>query len=221
MNTLPKHAPHAYAHARPWDRFKGKEVGRKEVSRKEIFVPGHKENVALESGLTSGGAYGAFAGGPPRASGIETSRRSFGAYAATEDARGNGGRPAAGTSPAGRHAADVLGPVDLAREHSRSAVRLRASKLEEPPPDTLRWNPEAQTGGGVGARRRHVNRLLEEENERQAAAQAAQAAQAASGDERVGVDGKTSAQRAAARRKDRAPAEDTLRMRAGRSEVQR
>ena len=143
----PKHAPHAYAHAKPWDKFQGKHVGRKEVSRKKIFVPGHKGNDDLETGLTSSGAIGAFAGGPGRAPAVETSRRNFGAWAQTTND-------------------DILGPVDLPRERTLTgggAARARPSQLEEPPPDTLRWNPEAQSGGLAGARRRQVERLLAEQ----------------------------------------------------------
>ena len=152
--TLPKHQPHAFAKARPWDQFKGKQIGRKEANRKEIFVPGHKENVAMEAGMTSSGAYGAFAGGPARAPAVETSRRQFGAHAQTKD--------------------DVLGPVDLQRERSAAAGgmggeparRPRKSKLEEPPPDTLRWAPGAQSGSPeASSRRRQVEaRLLALQN---------------------------------------------------------
>lgn len=149
MDTLPKHAPHAFVHARPWDNFKGKQVGRKQVSRREVFIPGHKANASVEAGLTSSAAIGALAGGPARASAMDTSRRQFGAWAAIEEPR----------------VADVLGPVDLSRERSeqgRTQARTgRASKLEEPPADTLRWNPEAVGGSVAGTRRREVNRILE------------------------------------------------------------
>jgi hypothetical protein len=148
METLPKHAPHAFAHARPWDKFKGKSVGRKQCSRAEVFVPGHKKNPLLEEGPTSSGAYGAFAGGPPRASAVEISRRQFGAHSVVDDAPKRG-------------VADVLGPVDLSRERTVASHRP-TKKLEEPPPDTLRWNPEAAGGGAAGARRREVSRRLEE-----------------------------------------------------------
>ena len=143
----PKHAPHSYAHAKPWDKFQGKAVGRKEVSRKKIFVPGHKGNADLESGLTSSGAIGAHAG-IGRAPAVETSRRNFGAWAQTTND-------------------DILGPVDLPRERTMTGGSGHAppSRLEEPPPDTLRWNPESQRGGLAGARRRQVERLMAAEQE--------------------------------------------------------
>ena len=82
MYTLPKNAPHAFAHAVPWDQFKGKRVGRKEASAKEVFKPGHKENSSITQFETSSGAYGAHLGGPARA--IDP-RKNFGGFSTNTD----------------------------------------------------------------------------------------------------------------------------------------
>ena len=65
MNALPKNAPHAFAHARPWDRFQGKQIGRREISASEVFRPRHKPNAAVAVAETSAGAYGAHVTGAP------------------------------------------------------------------------------------------------------------------------------------------------------------
>jgi len=143
MNILPKNAPHSYAHARPWDKFKGKSVGRKEASAREVFRPGHKANPVLDEGIqSSSSAYGAGLGGPPRASAVEVSRRNFGSHASTD-------RPTDSR-------ADVLGPVDLARERNMQAQPLiaRKSKLDDPPPDTLRWQGPSEGLSSVAIRRK-------------------------------------------------------------------
>lgn len=104
-------------------------------------------------------AYGAGLGGPPRASAVDTSRRNFGMYAHNEKPTDSN--------------ADALGPVNLALERvniqpapSSHGISVRKSKLEEPPPDTLRWNPGAASeGSAVVARRRKAHSLVDEQQE--------------------------------------------------------
>ena len=155
-----KHAPHAFAHARPWDTFKPKVVSKKQVSTLEAFKPGHKANAALgEDVSTSSGAYGAFTA-QPRLDPNIIRRRAFGSYALDDDA---------------------LGPVDLNAEKAARPTQgepvyvSRIKRLnEEPPPDTLRWNGDSGRGGRGGlaaeARRKAAEAAAEAEAEQAAAA---------------------------------------------------
>ena len=103
---LDKHAPHAFTHARPWDKFQGKQVGRKEVNIRTVFRPGHKKNPVLDTdndALPTSATYGAHTG-VTRASGVAASRRNFGAHANT----------------------DALGPVDLVAEQENGLTATTA-----------------------------------------------------------------------------------------------
>lgn len=193
MDTLPKNAPHAYAHARPWDKFRGKQVGKKEVSAQKVFRPGHKENASIEHAQTSSGAYGAFLNGPARAPAVEVSRRQFGAFGSTDEPQSGGLKMLA--------MSDVLGDVNLASERRGP---LRKSKLDEPPPDTLRWNPATEQGNANVARRRLVHKLVEQE------AELTQPPQRAPADARSHESAETRAARASSR-KDVVAVEDPLR----------
>ena len=156
METVPKHAPHAFAHARPWDKFKGKSVGRKEVNIRTVFRPGHKANPVLDTenvNLPTSATYGAYTG-VPRSSGVALSRRNFGSHANTEDS---------------------LGPVNLEVEQATAHYRQgssvvarqnaeRVKKLEEAPPDTLRWDPNGgQQRSALVQQRRRAAALAEQE----------------------------------------------------------
>jgi hypothetical protein len=151
--SVPKHMPHSYAHARPWDQFNGKTVGRKAISLKDVHRPGHKKNAALgeldldDCYSASSGVYGAFLGGPGRAPAAVTSRKNFGSWACTDEQQHR----------------DVLGPVDLSRERPGAQQqnlpigggRSSASKQAEPE-DTLRWNGTNQQGLAAARRRRQA-----------------------------------------------------------------
>ena len=136
-----KHAPHAFVHAQPWTKFRGKQVGRKEISLLTVHKPGHKANSSLEA-PTASSAYGAFAANSaPRTEAVSRARRAFGSY--------------------GLPSEDAIGPVDIDAERTEKykyqALR-KSGKAEEPPADSLRWNPEGPTGGrgalAAAARRR-------------------------------------------------------------------
>jgi len=156
-----KYSHHAYAKAQPWTTFKGKQVGRKEVSAREVFRPGHKANPALEGPTSSGSAYGAGLGFQPAAK-PDISRKQFGSYGQDQER-------------------DSLGPVDLEFERHLASQPPMAGhrtkkKSEEPPPDTLRWDPSnGSAGNGRGSLAREARRkaqVREEEEARVAQAQA-------------------------------------------------
>ena len=206
MYTLPKNAPHAFAHAVPWDQFKGKRVGRKEASAKEVFKPGHKENASITQFETSSGAYGAHLGGPARA--IDP-RKNFGGFSTNTDDDAT----AKGLAQMQIYQQnDSLGPVDLVQERRHVT---RTQKLEADAVDTLRWN------GGE----RHSSALV---NRRRAAEVAAAASMPhpleakTPTQENEGGDDSVSAKRRAAlaaKRKDDAPPVDPLRARVGKGEI--
>lgn len=189
MNTLPKNAPHKFTHAQPWTSFKGKNVGRKEVSAQKIFRPGHKPNPALEGDTATSGAYGAFHD-VPRMPAVEVARRNFGSYSVTTDDA---------ASRAAAQARDALGPVDLAREANRQRGPSAIAKREEAPPDNLRWNPAAD-GGKAAVRRRQVNALLDDD-----------APHPLEAPSRTDQQQRTSEALVKAHRKDTEPVRDTLR----------
>ena len=155
---LDKHAPHAFTHARPWDKFQGKQVGRKEVNIRTVFRPGHKKNPVLDTDndtLPTSATYGAHTG-VTRASGVAASRRNFGAHANT----------------------DALGPVNLVAEQENARLTAhyrmgasdvarknaeRVKRLEEAPPDSLRWNPNDSNRNFLAQQRRRAVALAEQE----------------------------------------------------------
>lgn len=169
-DILPKHAHHAYTHARPWDRFKGKAVGRKEVKLSEVFRPGQKKNPVLDGpdDLPTSQAFGAHmlssGQGPPRLSAIERSRRNFGGQGVVDEHERR-----FGAVNAQHNAADVLGPVDLNKEVGRSTTRRsQTQRQEEDAVDTLRWNPSSGQRNSLATKaRRQAQAMLEEEQQQQ------------------------------------------------------
>jgi hypothetical protein len=174
---LGKYSHHAYAHAQPWTSFKGKQVGRKEISAREVFRPGHKANPVLDGpeNTSTAAVYGGGIGfQPPPLNAVERARRQFGSHSLPAD--------------------DALGPVDLNMERqilamerqiaSAAPVVVKKKKKDEPPPDTLRWDPtnSAQNGASKGglaaaARRRAAAAEAAEEEARAPSAVAAAASQ--------------------------------------------
>ena len=154
-----KHAPHSFAKAQPWTKFRGKQVGRKEVALKNVHRPGHKANAVLEE-PTASSAIGAY-WGVERAPVVNTMRRQFGAF----------GHEARET--------DALGPVDHNAERAAieyhnnfmaqqmPAAPRRGRLNTDPPPDTLRWNGDESQGGrgslAAAARRKAAEAAAEEE----------------------------------------------------------
>lgn len=217
MHSLPKNAPHAYVHAQPWTKFRGKAVGRREIGHKEVFRPWHKENAALaEVAATSAGAIGAFAPGaaPQRAPAVATSRRQFGSYALTDEMPHQG-------------AVDALGPVNLLSERRQERRPAPLPNKSDEPVDTLRWNPRSGATDGskpreseslpppsdtasvsMSRRRAMAQRMVEqEEREARTAAEAAARLE------------KTAAKAAAARALHAVPAAPDPAERRGRSEA--
>ena len=156
-----KDAPHARANAQPWTKFKGKQVGRKEVSLLTVHRPGHKANAALEE-PTASGAYGGFYDNG-RAPVVQISRKQFGAFSLSHDQR---------------HPHDSLGPVDLEaeRHHHQFVSQLPRKKGAQETVDTLRWNGQSEGGRGAlaAAVRRKAAAAAEEEAKQVAAASRAE-----------------------------------------------
>ena len=171
---LGKFSHHAYAHAQPWTTFKGKQVGRKEISAREVFRPGHKANPVLDGpeNTSTAAVYGGGIGfQPPPLNAVERARRQFGSHSLPAD--------------------DALGPVDLnmerqilamERQIASAAPVVAKKKKDDPPPDTLRWDPtnSAQNGaskGGLAAAARRRAAAAEAAEEERASAVAPAASQ--------------------------------------------
>ena len=127
---LGKYSHHAYAHAQPWTSFKGKQVGRKEISAREVFRPGHKANPVLDGpeNTSTAAVYGGGIGfQPPPLNAVERARRQFGSHSLPAD--------------------DALGPVDLNMERQILAMERQIASAA---PVVVKKKKKAKGGKKAG-----------------------------------------------------------------------